>query len=99
MIDIYDSNELKNIKGVGNITFNSLQNENINNINDLLHYFPKNYSVYEENKEEIFSGNYVIIKGEIKDNPVFIKYNKSNAIIFYISINDKKYKYIYFSGD
>lgn len=100
MVNLFDFDELKNLRGVGNVTLESFKKNNINNINDLLHYYPKTYSVYEEDPNEYFSGNYTLISGFIDTNPAFIKYrNKANAIIFYLAINNKKYKFIYFSGD
>ena len=56
--------------------------------------------VYEVDNSKVESGEYVTLIGTVSNNPYYIKYRPNvNACIFYIDINNIKYKCIYFTSD
>ena len=91
---------LKDIRGIGPKTLEGLNNNNINTLNDLLYAFPKAYNVYEVDNSRVLSGEYTTLIGVIINNPYYIKYRANvNACIFYVEIDNNKYKCVYFSSD
>lgn len=92
--------ELKNIKGIGEKTIESLNDANIFSVSDLLYSFPKNYLIFEEEPSLLFNGCDTLIKGILTSKPYFIKYRVNTyAITFFINAYNNRVKCIIFSND
>lgn len=92
--------ELKKLNHIGAKTLERLNALQIYTPEDLLKSYPKKYTVYEVDQQGIFSGEIACFKCVIASKPVVIKYRRHvNAIVFYILLEDQKYKCIIFSGE
>ena len=92
--------ELKNLNGIGAKTLLLLNENNINNVNDLLYYFPISYDIYEENYDNYLNHTKTLITGTILSKPAFKKiHTRTFIVIFYIEYKLKKIKCITFSSD
>ena len=92
--------ELKDIKGIGAVTLEKLNNEGITNTNDLIHIFPKKYNVYEIDNERVLSGDYVTVEATLDSKVTFVSYRKNvKTVIFYAIINYFKIKCVAFSQE
>ena len=92
--------ELKNLNGIGAKTLLLLNENNINNVNDLLYYFPISYDIYEENYDNYLNHTKTLITGTILSKPAFKKiHTRTFIVIFYIEYKCEKIKCITFSSD
>ena len=92
--------ELKDIKGIGEITLEKLNNEGIMNTDDLIHTFPKKYNVYDVDNEKVLSGEYVTVEATIDSKVTFVSYRKNvKTVIFYAIINYFRVKCVTFSQE
>lgn len=91
--------KLSDIKGVGPKRLETLNENNISSVKDLIFKFPLRYLVYEESYDDFIAGNDTLISGIVESNPAFIKIKKVNAIIFYVYAYQNRYKCVLFSGD
>lgn len=91
---------LLDVKGIGQKSLAALKKENINTINDLIYRYPKEYIIYEENKDFMSTDLKSLIIGDVLSSPYFIKLPTGvNAIIFYINAYGIKLKCLYFGMD
>ena len=92
--------ELKSVQGIGPKTLEKLNANQIYTVKDLLMTFPKKYTFYNVDNQNVFSGEMVCFKCKVQSRPVVVKTVKhSKAFVFYILVNNMKYKCIIFSGD
>ena len=92
--------ELKEVQGIGPKTLERLNANQIYTVNDLLLTFPKKYTFYNVDNENIFSGEMVCFKCKVHSRAVVVKTVKhAKAFVFYILVNNQRYKCIIFAGD
>lgn len=92
--------ELKAVQGIGPKTLERLNANQIYTVNDLLLTFPKKYTFYNVDNENIFSGEMVCFKCKVHSRAVVVKTVKhAKAFVFYILVNNQRYKCIIFAGD
>lgn len=77
-------NELKNIKGIGPKSIGYLNKLNINNIDDLVNYYPYRYNVLERSDiSKLNDSDKIIIDGLIENNPqIYYFKNRMNRMLF-----------------
>lgn len=81
---------IKDIKGVGKKTLESLLEKGIHDIPSLIYYFPKNYKEYKlTNFSKDTSFN---VKAFVIDNPQVNEYSKNKVLSLEVMIEDTKYK-------
>ena len=80
---------LSSLPGVGPKTLESLNNVGINNIDDLMHFYPRKYNVIKRSDlSNINNGDRVIIDGMVESTPTVINLSKKlKKLIFRISNN------------
>ena len=80
---------LEEVEGIGPKTKTLLNKLNINNIDDLVKYYPKKYSIIKRSDmTNINNGEKVIIDGLVESQPTIINLSvKLKKIIFRISNN------------
>ena len=86
--------ELIEVKGVGSKTIQILNKLNINNINDLLEYYPFRYEVL---KQTSLYDNNVIICGSIESSVILNFFRKINRLSFKLNTNGKLINVITFN--
>lgn len=93
--------ELKNLKRIGPKTLEKLNVHQIYTPEELLLCFPKKYTIYElTDNDSIWSGEAVCFRAKIASKPFFIKYRRNvSTIVFYILLQNRKYKCIIFSKE
>lgn len=81
---------VKELKGVGDKTAELFSKLNINNIDDLIHYYPRAYDRYENAvglKDAVQSERNAII-ATVKNTPRVLKYAGKSVVSFFISSDD-----------
>lgn len=89
--------QLKDLKGVGEVTLKNLKEAKIESLEDLLLTYPKTYENYELTKlSSLLDSEIVTIKGTIVSKPTINYYQKIDVVSFYFLSNYKKVKIIAF---
>lgn len=92
--------ELKDIRNIGPKALDVFHANQIYTPRDLVLCFPKKYHIYKVDNEHAFSGEMVCFQCKIVSRPIWIKSKgNSKAYVFYVLLNQNKYKCIIFSGD
>lgn len=92
--------ELKDLRGIGEKTLFYLNEDGIYSIQDLLLTFPKSYTIYEIQNDNLLLCIPVCISAIIDSKPVFLKYRRNvNTVIFYVLVNNIRLKCVCFSSD
>ena len=83
---------LEEIKGIGPKTLNILKKLGINNIIDLICYYPYRYNILKRsNISELEQDDKIIIDGYLEENAKIFRYGKRNdRITFRFNTGDKK---------
>lgn len=93
--------EFNSIKGIGPKTIELLNEEGIYTIDDLMHKFPKKYTLYEKSNESIYTTtNNILVEALVDTKATIVSFRKSvKTVIFYAFINGERVKCITFSTD
>ena len=91
--------DLSEIKGIGINTLRYLNDLGINNLDDLVTYYPFRYDVYEKtDMDKIKNGDHVVIDGICENNPnVFHFSRKLNKMSFRFNTGKKIYNVTIFN--
>ena len=82
--------ELKNIKGIGPKSEALLNKLGINNVDDLVTYYPIRYEIYKRsNLDEVTSEERIVIDGKVESTPIVLRFNKGlNKMNFRLKMKD-----------
>ena len=90
--------ELKELKGIGKITLEKLNNVGIYTIDDLIYNFPKNYVVYESSDNIYDNFNNIFITGIVDSKIQMFRFRgKTYVFSFYIKWRNERVLVKYFS--
>lgn len=91
---------VKNIKGVGDKTYELLQKMSLLSFGDLIHFYPRTYDKFEElfSMDSINAFERISILGTVKNSPKIIKYNGRSILSFFISYKDLVLEIKYFNS-
>lgn len=81
---------VKQLKGVGDKTAELFSKLNINNIDDLIHYYPRSYDKYERvvGLTEAIQGDRNAVVATVKNNPKVVKYSGKTVVSFFVASNE-----------
>lgn len=77
--------DLNSVKGIGDKTIKILNNLNINNISDLISYYPYRYEIL---KKTSLNDEKVIISGKIVSTPLLSYFKKLNRLSFRLELDN-----------
>ena len=86
--------ELTNIKGIGPKTINILNKLGINNINDLVLYYPYRYEIL---KQTTLQEEKIIISGVIETIPTISYFKNMNRLSFKLNADNKLINIVIFN--
>ncbi len=82
--------ELKMVKGIGPKSEALLNKLGINNVDDLVTYYPIRYEIYKRsNLDEVTAEERIVIDGKVESTPIVLRFNKGlNKMNFRLKMKD-----------
>lgn len=91
---------VRDIKGVGDKSFELFLKLGLKNVDDLLHFYPRAYDKYEKVAKicEAEKGSRVAIEATVKNTPKLMKFKGKSIVSFFISDSDSTVEVRFFNA-